>query len=253
MARRGGVLGPILVVVAAVCLAATVVSWGVSQSSSDPVSASAAALGRDGYVLWDLRDDGSPVRWDPCSPVAWTTRPSDPEWLRPLAADAVASLAAHTGLVFQYTDAPHASGTGNLVGPQRPVADNDAWMPVLVTMTTPDESEWLSDADRALALPVTVQGQFVTGQILLQADVVLSPDTTSRDGSWGAALMHEWGHMVGLDHVDDPDQLMHDVALAGIAAWSGGDLRGLQELGADTSCLPPPPAREVELRTPRRR
>jgi hypothetical protein len=29
-----------------------------------------------------------------------------------------------------------------------------------------------------------------------------------REHSWGATLLHELGHLVGLAHVDDPDQLM---------------------------------------------
>lgn len=254
MARRSGVLGPLLFAVCTLALAATVVSWGVSWTPSRPVTTSAAAMARDGYALWDLRADGTPVRWDPCVPVTWTTRPSDPAWLRPLAAEALATLAPTAGLRFRYTEPPAVDDTHALVGPGRPLTDGaGSWMPVLVTMTTPAESRWLSDADRALALPVTVQGQFVTGQILLQEDVVLSPDSASRDGSWGAALMHEWGHVVGLDHVEDPDQLMHGVALPGMAAWGTGDLRGLRELGSDATCLPAPTAREVDLQTPERR
>ncbi len=254
MARRSSVLVPLVAVVAALALAASIVSWGLSWTSFQPATTSAAAITGDGYALWDVRDDGTPVRWDPCEPVTWTTRPSDPEWLRAVAADALATLGATTGLQFRHVEAPAADGVDALVGPARPLTDGSGtWLPVLVTMTTPAESQWLSEADRALALPVTVDGQFVTGQILLQSDVVLTPDTASRDGSWGAALMHEWGHVVGLDHIDDPDQLMHGVALPGVAAWGSGDLRGLRELADDATCLPAPAAREVDLDTPQRR
>jgi len=251
-ARGGGIVGPVVAVALLVLVAAMVVSWGVGQVRLDATPAPTplhTAHDGDGYLLWALRDDGSPVRWDPCTPLRWTTRPSDPPWLRTLAADAAATLAANTGLAVQYVERGD-----DAVGPARALTDDDgSWGPVLVTLTTPGESEWLAESERGLALPVTVDGQFVTGQVLLQAHIDLGPDMASRDGSWGATLMHEWGHIVGLDHVEDPAQLMHAEPLPGPAAWGSGDLRGLRALGADATCLPAPPAREGQLATPGRR
>lgn len=248
-------VGPMVVMLATAALVVAVVTWGLGQGQgqgqgrSSAPDRDAAALSGDGYVLWELRSDGSPVRWDPCTPVKWTTRPSDPPWVRIVTGDALATLSTATGLSFAFIP----SGD-DAVGPTRPMSDGHGdWNPVLVTLTTPEESQWLAQADRALALPATVDGQFVTAQILLQANEPLSPDVTTRDGSWGAALMHEWGHVVGLDHVEDPTQLMHDVALSGPAAWAAGDLRGLRQLGTDGTCLPAPAAREIDLPSPRRR
>jgi hypothetical protein len=249
--RRHVVLGPLLAITALLLAAGMVASWGIGQARSrvaTPVPTATAARAGDGYLLWALRSDGSPVRWDPCTPVRWTTRPSDPAWLRTLAADAADTLGASAGVTFEYV-----ASSDETVGPSRALTDGRAWAPVLVTLTTPEESGWLAANERGLALPVTVAGQFVTGQVLLQAHMDLTPDMASREGSWGATLMHEWGHVVGLDHVGDPAQLMHAEPLPGPAAWGPGDLRGFRALGADPTCLPSPPATEVEMPTPARR
>ena len=44
-------------------------------------------------------------------------------------------------------------------------------------------------------------------------------------------LLHELGHLVGLDHVDDPNELMYPRA-AERTSYGPGDLKGLALLGA---------------------
>jgi len=46
---------------------------------------------------------------------------------------------------------------------------------------------------------------------------------------WGAVLLHEWGHIIGLDHVNDPTSIMHPVVLG--VAPNGADRAGLWALG----------------------
>ena len=51
-----------------------------------------------------------------------------------------------------------------------------------------------------------------------------------------AIVIHELAHVLGLDHVDDPNQLMYEEN-NGRTALADGDLAGLAKLGAGP-CVP---------------
>ena len=53
----------------------------------------------------------------------------------------------------------------------------------------------------------------------------------------GELLMHEIGHAIGLQHVDDRRQLMYPLMQRGRARWGAGDLAGLAKVGANRGCL----------------
>jgi hypothetical protein len=46
-----------------------------------------------------------------------------------------------------------------------------------------------------------------------------------------AVIRHELAHVVGLDHVDDENELMHPVGHPDAVTFGPGDLTGLAELG----------------------
>lgn len=49
------------------------------------------------------------------------------------------------------------------------------------------------------------------------------------DGGWGSVVVHEWGHVIGLDHVEDPTSVMNAIGLG--ERLNRGDRRGLWALG----------------------
>ncbi|PLS76231.1 MAG: hypothetical protein CYG61_03340 [Actinobacteria bacterium] len=54
----------------------------------------------------------------------------------------------------------------------------------------------------------------------------------------GALLMHELGHMVGLDHSGDQAQIMYPTVTSRTPAdWGAGDRNGLARVGAANGCL----------------
>ena len=75
--------------------------------------------------------------------------------------------------------------------------------------------------------------RYVTGAVSLDAPGMAR--TLGADPAHGRALaraivMHELGHVVGLGHVDDPQELM-DAENVGRTSFGPGDLRGLSRLG----------------------
>ena len=52
-----------------------------------------------------------------------------------------------------------------------------------------------------------------------------------------AVMLHELGHLVGLDHTSDRHQIMFSESQYNVLDYGGGDLRGLALLGKQ-ACYP---------------
>lgn len=61
--------------------------------------------------------------------------------------------------------------------------------------------------------------------------------------TWGEVLMHELGHVVGLDHVGSTKQMMYPSITRGAARFGAGDLNGFRKVGDTFGCLVPDNAR----------
>ncbi|MBW3657773.1 MAG: matrixin family metalloprotease [Actinobacteria bacterium] len=269
-APRGPSLGAVLaVVVGAIVSTVAIVSW-VLGSATGPVAAPPAppAAGvtadadvstsrepdpaRDGYGVWARNDDGTAVRWNPCEPIAWVFNPADaPPGVRVDLDRAFGEIAVATGLRFRF-----AGETDELPrrerSPYQPERyGEDAWAPVLVAWTRPGDTDVpLSSTDRGVSVPVAVgdgsRDVFVSGQVVFNPDRPLVAGFGDRRSSWGATILHELGHAVGLDHVDDPTQLMYTYPGDGPAMLGPGDRRGLAELGRG-GCVDVPAPVDVEV------
>jgi hypothetical protein len=255
----------VLLVVALAILAGTAglaTSWWMltrdEATAAAPVGASATVAEADGWAPWGHNDDGQPVRWDPCSPIEVVVDPDGAyAGFRRDLHEAVADVEAASGLeidiVGETSERPDAS---------RPVFQPDRygekWAPVLVAFATPGENDLpLTAVDRGLASPVAVgpagDRAYVTGQVVLNVErEELRAGAADRAFSWGSTLRHELGHLVGLAHVDDEDELMHVHPGDGTVAWGDGDRRGLEAIGAGPCRdVPAPRLLDVEMGPPR--
>lgn len=235
--------------------------WWLTRNATTavaPAGTSAAVAEAEGWAPWGYDDDGAPVRWDPCSPLELVvaTDGAYPEFSRDLR-EAAADVAAASGLEIEVV-----GETSERPGARRRVFQPDrygeGWAPVLVAFASPGENGLpLTDVDRGLASPVAVGSDgdrvYVTGQLVLNVEREdLRAGSRDRAFSWGSTLRHELGHLVGLAHAGDEEELMHTFPGEGEVAWGEGDRRGLEAMGAGPCrALPPAQPLDVEMSPPR--
>ena len=239
--------------IAAIALLMVALQWPRGQApiptDADEVSGArtpieAAAV--DGYMPWGTDRDGGPLRWDACAPVRFRLSTAE----APSAAEedlrrALALLAAASGL-----DLVLEGTTEERPDAQRPLVERSGdgwrWRPVLIAWARPGETELpLTVLDRGVAVPVAVRDgereALVTGQVVINAarsDLVSG--FGDRADAVGATLLHEIGHILGLDHVPDRTQIMSEDPGSGPVELGAGDLAGLRAIGAAAGCNPAP-------------
>lgn len=209
----------------------------------------------DGYAVWARNDDGSPIRWDPCSPVEVVVNPEGAPvdgaaFLQDVVA-AVDDLREATGLDLRVAGTTDEEPTAGRPA-YREVDGRGTWAPVLVAWASPGQHELpLRSFDRGIGAPVAVGPPgarvYVTGQVVLNRERhELVAGRSDRAVSWGATVLHELAHVLGLDHVRDREQLMSVHPGSGPVALGEGDLAGLAAVGAGGGCLDVPAPRPVE-------
>lgn len=182
------------------------------------------------------------IAYDPCRPIRYVVRAAgSPAGSMELVHQAVQRVSDATGLQFIYEGTTREQPTEKRSSYQ-PERYGERWAPVLIAWSDPDHSP-------ALAGPTIGLGgsgwasrggvsAYVSGQIELDTPQFrqLLGAPAGKDAA-RAIIMHELGHLIGLDHVDDPHQLMYAQASHDILEFADGDLSGLSLLGQG-ECVP---------------
>lgn len=186
----------------------------------------------DGSYKFLYTQPGSkePVGFSPCRTIPYVVNPRDaPDNWEDLVDAAIAEVGTRAGLKFDdrgTTDDRAFSERLNGTSPE----------PVIIAWADSDEVEGLADDVAGLGGPtmIEVAGRraYVTGSVVLDTETTdRLADEPGGDERQLALLLHELGHLVGLDHVKDRNELMYPRAAAR-TTYGPGDLAGLAELGA---------------------
>jgi len=188
--------------------------------------------GRD-HAFFAETADGSPVAWSPCRSIRFVVRTEgEPDGGRAMLDQALRRVTAATGLSF--VDAGTTSeGPAEERSAYQPRRYGDRWAPVLVAWSDPVETPQLAGDTAGYAGPASAAWpgepeQNVSGQVVLDVPQLAG---LGREQA-RSVVMHELAHLVGLDHVDAPRQLMHPTGDdRSPTEFADGDRRGLAELG----------------------
>ena len=184
---------------------------------------------------------GEPVRFNPCGPIHYVINDrSAPPWAVEDLNEAVKRIADVSGLTFHFdgvTDEP-VTLVRSAYQPER---YGERWAPILVGWT--DLSE-VSEESAAIADSVFLANEDlipvrVTGSVIIDTGDYLGSGF-GYGITTGEVFLHELSHVLGLAHVPDALQLMHQEVGLGPAVLGRGDRGGLASLGRRRGCVGTP-------------
>jgi len=236
--RRGGLATPVLLAVALVLGAGALLvvptPLGIQVRTLLHIHAPHRLLPAvtvphgDGHYTFLQTEPGShePVTYSPCEPIRYVvdTSGGPADALRLISA-AVARISRASGLAFEYGGTTHDSDFSHRT-PSDPVLIGFVAPGVLKDMTV--ESNHIGLGGSTAFGSTLGRRTYRTGMVALRADWFRDPRPPRAEKR--AVIMHELGHVVGLGHVDDSDELM-DASNDGQTTLGPGDREGLALLG----------------------
>ena len=191
--------------------------------------------------------EGGPVRWNPCEPITYSVNQDGANFdVRPDLEEALDRVTDATGIRFEsvgdtnegFLHAWERMRFKGVIGKAKLIV---IWVDHADYLTT---LRRLGDRRPSIALAKPMAGayqdrdQYFGGLIMVDADLASRPGFESTS-SHGLILLHELGHILGLAHVKDPNQVMYSGPdpNPGLRGYGLGDLAGLRQLGRDAGCL----------------
>ncbi len=234
--------------VAAVAALAVLASQVVGPRS--PVALLAPPAAERGEYAFLGRSPDGPYRWNPCRPITYQVNLAHaPPGALADVREAVRRVAEATGIRFVDGGTTTRTADMQLGRAFRGRAPGEPhYYPVLIDWVPHERFVYLADSKRAVAFGMPYRGQgaeartYVSGLVAMDAGADLDPGFEHRF-SRGVVLMHELAHVIGLDHVGAPHEIMWSAEASrwslpdlGQTEWGPGDLEGLRRLGVEAGC-----------------
>ncbi|WP_062522456.1 hypothetical protein [Demequina silvatica] len=195
----------------------------------------ATTTGSYDFLFPDGGAGGGPVRYDPCRALSYVISPAHmPDGFEPIIHEAVADVSSVTGLAFEYeglTDET-ASFDRDLVQGRY----GDRFAPIVIGFQSEAQNPDLAGTVTGLGGSSAVPGAYGDDRYLRSGVLIIDWEDVADirddgDDLARAVVEHELGHVVGLAHVGDKHELMHESNLS-LIDWGPGDLAGLALAGA---------------------
>jgi hypothetical protein len=183
------------------------------------------ATAQEGYSFFATVGKGVPVRWNPCIPIDYQVNPDNlpPNALKMLKIT-FKDIHAATGITFIF------AGTTRAIPLVTPSPTTRS--PIVIGWRYLKNS--IGDG-----LPTIIDSngsyQIVGGSAVFSKNIWPTLNIQQQY----SLLHHELGHVLGLFHVDSPNEVMNPIDNTNAPATYGhGDLKGLAYLGLNEGCLP---------------
>jgi hypothetical protein len=201
----------------------------------------------DGAFRFLERVGGAPVRWNPCDTITYAVNAAGAiSPVRPDLKEALRRVTRATGIEFRSVGTTRETF---IRAYQRMRYEGVIRKAKLILIWVHHEAylailQRLNDPRPSIAFAKTMAGLFAHQDQYFGGIVVMDADATATRGfgyryAHGSVLLHELGHIMGLNHVRDPDQLMYSGRHPNfsVRTFGRGDLEGLRRLGAGAGCL----------------
>jgi Matrixin len=230
--RRIGPVVPGLLISGLIAAVAMLHSPNVTGYRMHQLLDSITHHGHGEYSFILTAPDGEPVSWDHCKSIHYVVNPvGAPDGWETTVRDAVDDVGEQSGFVFQYDGTSSDRTFEDRLSEGTP-SDPP---PVLIAWATSEEVPELAGETAGIggSTPVGIGSrlEFVTGMVVLDKDAYDQMESSGRGQAEQLILEHELGHVLGLDHVKDPAELMNAEYL-GQTGLGPGDIEGLKKLDA---------------------
>ena len=191
--------------------------------------------------------DGTPARFNPCSAIHYVTNmTAAPAGAAALVSGALARISQASGVSFVDDGATSEVPSSNRQSVQAQYGNR--WAPVIVAWAHTGQSDLLpggntvGEGGSSWVSEGSGPKIYVTGEVVIDADRTAGlPATFGSGATLGELLLHELGHVIGLGHTNDQNQIMYPTLLpVPSAAYGAGDMSGLGRLGRSAGCLATP-------------